>query len=132
MKTKLLDDGSAWARINYLDVTESGDFFAKLMYKKYPKLKNKKVILYDFDLTSNEGWQELCLRLKRESGRNFVCRHEVVIRDTETLHFVVNNQLYKTFKEGRYGNIVEEYRNNIRINYDNNYHLNIENYIKIT
>ena len=35
------------------------------------------------------------------------------------------NQLYKTFKEGRYGNIVEEYRNNIRINYDNNYHFDI-------
>lgn len=27
MKTKLLDDGSAWARINYLDVTESEDYF---------------------------------------------------------------------------------------------------------
>lgn len=60
------------------------------------KIKNKKIILYDFDLTSNEGWQELCLRLKRESGRNFVCRHEVIVRDTDTLHFIVKNQLYKT------------------------------------
>ena len=35
------------------------------------------------------------------------------------------NQLYKTFKEGKYGDIVEEYRNNIRINYINNYHFDI-------
>ncbi|MCM1197029.1 MAG: nucleotidyltransferase [Roseburia sp.] len=35
------------------------------------------------------------------------------------------NQLLDTFKEGRYGHLVEEYRNNIRINYDNNYHFDI-------
>ena len=35
------------------------------------------------------------------------------------------NKLYKTFKEGRYGDIVEEYRNNIRINYNSNYHFDI-------
>ncbi len=35
------------------------------------------------------------------------------------------NQLLETFKEGRYGDLVEEYRNNIRINYDNNYHFDI-------
>jgi len=60
------------------------------------KIKNKKVILYDFDLTSNDGWQELCLRLKKESGKNFVCRHEVIVRNTDDLHFIVDNQLYKT------------------------------------
>lgn len=34
-------------------------------------------------------------------------------------------QLYKTFKEGKYSDKVEEYRNCIRINYDNNYHFDI-------
>lgn len=60
------------------------------------KIKDKKVILYDFDLTSNEGWQDLCLRLKQDSGRNFVCRHEVIIRNTEDLHFIIDNEIYKT------------------------------------
>lgn len=60
------------------------------------KIKNKKIILYDFDLTSNEGWQDLCLQLLRDSGRKFVCRHEVTIRSTEDLHFIVDNEIYKT------------------------------------
>lgn len=34
-------------------------------------------------------------------------------------------QLYKTFKEGKYSDKVEEYRNCIRINYSNNYHFDI-------
>ena len=60
------------------------------------KIKDKKVILYDFDLASNEGWQELCLRLKQESGKNFVCYHPVVLYSTEDLHFTVDNEIYKT------------------------------------
>lgn len=35
------------------------------------------------------------------------------------------NQLLNAFKEGKYGKLVEEYRNNIRINYNNNYHFDI-------
>lgn len=34
-------------------------------------------------------------------------------------------QLYNTFKEGKYSDKVEEYRNCIRINYSNNYHFDI-------
>lgn len=34
-------------------------------------------------------------------------------------------KLYKTFKDGKYSDKVEEYRNCIRINYSNNYHFDI-------
>ena len=60
------------------------------------KIKDKKVILYDFDLTSNEGWQELCLRLKQDSGKKFVCRHELILRTIQDLEFVAQNEIYKT------------------------------------
>ena len=60
------------------------------------KIKNKKVILYDFDLTSNIGWQDLCLRLKKDSGKKFVCRHDVIVRSIEDFKFVVDNELYKS------------------------------------
>ena len=60
------------------------------------KIKDKKVILYDFDLTNNEGWQELCLRLKQDSGKKFVCRHNLILRNIQDLEFVAQNELYKT------------------------------------
>jgi len=57
------------------------------------KIKNKKIVLYDFDLTSNEGWQELCLRLKRNSGQRFVCRHNLIVRSIEDLKFITEHEL---------------------------------------
>lgn len=72
-------------------------FYPDWHWKLIPeKIKDKKIVLYDFDLTSNKGWQELCLRLKRESGKNFVCRHEVIVRSIEDLKFIKENEIYKT------------------------------------
>lgn len=87
------------------------------------KIKNKKVILYDFDLTSNDGWQELCLRLKRESGKNFVCRHEVIVRNTDDLHFIVDNQLYKSSAKYPTKFIIDvpEVRNNFKEYFDDQF-----------
>lgn len=63
---------------------------------KLEKIKNKKIILYDFDVTSNDGWQELFLKLLKDSGKRFVCRHEVVLRNTEDLKFCADNEIYRT------------------------------------
>ena len=60
------------------------------------KIKDKKVILYDFDVTSNEGWQDLFLKILKDSGKRFVCRHEVVIRTIEDLKFCAENEIYRT------------------------------------
>ena len=35
------------------------------------------------------------------------------------------NSFLETFKDGRYGDMVEEYRNSVRLNYESNYHFDI-------
>lgn len=60
------------------------------------KIKDKKIILYDTDLTAHKGWQEMVLKLKKDSGKNFVCRHEVPVRSLEDLRFIADNKLYRT------------------------------------
>ena len=60
------------------------------------KIKDKKVILYDFDLTSNEGWQDLCLKILKDSGKRFVCRHNVTIRTIDDLKFIAENEIYRS------------------------------------
>ena len=60
------------------------------------KIKDKKIILYDFDVTSNDGWQDLFLKILKDSGKRFVCRHEIIIRNIEDLKFCVENEIYRT------------------------------------
>ena len=87
---------------NWVETLFNDSYYLRYYYPDWhwnlipEKIKNKRVILYDFDLTSNDGWQELCLKILKDSGRKFVCRHNVTIRSIEELKFIINNELYKS------------------------------------
>lgn len=98
LRTNIINDTLApWTANLFSDYYYLRYYYPDWHWKLIPnKIKDKKVILYDFDLTNNEGWQDLCLQLKQDSGKKFVCRHNVIIRNLEDLEFIVNNELYKS------------------------------------
>ena len=58
------------------------------------KIKDKKVIFYDYDFTSHEGWQELYLKTKRDSGKAVDFRHKVILKSLEDLRFAATNKMH--------------------------------------
>ena len=88
---------TTWTANLFTDYYYIRYFYPDWHWKLVPeKIKNKKIILYDFDVTSNEGWQELFLKLYKDSGKRIVCRHEVILRSIEDLKFATENELYRT------------------------------------
>lgn len=98
LRTNILKDTLApWTANLFTDYYYLRYYYPDWHWNVIPsKIKDKKIILYDYDLTSNKGWQDLCLYLKKESGKKFVCRHNIIIRDTDTLKFIVDNEIYKS------------------------------------
>ena len=127
LRTNIINDTLApWIANLFSNYYYLRYFYPDWHWKLVPeKIKDKKIILYDFDLTSNDGWQELCLKLKRNSGKNFVCRHEVIIRSLEDLKFIVDNEIYKTATKYPTKFIIDipEANKNFKETLDNNFDL---------
>ena len=98
LRTNIINDTLApWIANLFTDYYYLRYYYLDWHWNLIPnKIKDKKVILYDFDLTNNDGWQELCLQIKRDSGKKFVCRHNVIVRSWEDLKFIVDNEIYKS------------------------------------
>lgn len=98
LRTNIINDTLApWTANLFTDYYYLRYYYLDWHWNLIPnRIKDKKVILYDFDLTSNVGWQELCLQIKQDSGKRFVCRHNVIVRSWEDLKFIVDNEIYKS------------------------------------
>ena len=82
---KQLVDGNYYLRYYYPD----------WHWKIIPnKIKNKRVIFYDFNFTSHEGWQDLFLQTRQDSGRNIAFRHKLELNSLEDLQFAATNKMY--------------------------------------
>ena len=98
LRSTIINDTLApWTANLFTDYYYLRYFYPDWHWKIIPeKIKDKKIILYDFNLTENEGWQELCLKLWKDSGKKFVCRHNVPIYTIEDLKFIVEHEMYKS------------------------------------
>lgn len=78
----------------------SGNYYLRYFYPDWhwkiipSKIKDKRVIFYDFNFTNNEGWQDIFLKVRQDSGRNCAFRHRIELNTIEDLRFAALNKMH--------------------------------------
>ena len=78
----------------------NGNYYLRYFYPDWHwkiipnKIKNKRVIFYDFNFTSNEGWQDIFLKVREDSGRHCAFRHKIELNTIEDLQFAAKHKMH--------------------------------------
>jgi len=84
-----------WTERMFTDYYYLRYFYPDWNWEISPKrLQNKKVILYDFDITSNNEWKDLCFEIKQITNKNIRFQNNVNINTIDDLQFIIDNKLY--------------------------------------